>query len=89
MHPLPHEMLIFMVKMGPLGASWGPLGGPLGAPWGPLGGLLGASWGPPGGLLAYGIEFWAPPGPQEAENAKNPRFFEDFGAPESRNMNLT
>ena len=38
---LPHEMLIFMVKMGLLGASWGPLG----ASWGPLGSLLGASWG--------------------------------------------
>ena len=44
MQPLLREMLIFMMKMGPLGtllaASWGALGSLLGA----LGSSLGASW---------------------------------------------
>ena len=48
---LPHEMLIFMMKMRLIGASWEPLGGLLEATWGllgPLGGLLGALGGPLG-----------------------------------------
>ena len=59
MQHLPHEMLIFMIRLGLLEslgslleASWGLLGGVLGASWrplrgllGPLGGLLEASWG--------------------------------------------
>ena len=56
LQPLLHEMLIFIIRMGPwrpfgglLGASWGHLGaswGLLGASWGPLGAILGPSWGP-------------------------------------------
>ena len=43
MQPLPHEMLFFIVKIGPLrgvlGASWEPLWGVLEASWGLLGRL--------------------------------------------------
>jgi len=56
MQPLPHEIVIFMVKMVPLRglleASWELLWGVLGV----LGSLLGASW----GLL--GVP-WRPLGP--------------------------
>ena len=64
MQHLPHEMLIFIIRMSllePLGSllgpSWGLLGAswrPLGSLWGPLGvvlGPLGASWERLGGLL--------------------------------------
>ena len=52
--PLPEKMFIIMVKMGLLGASWGPLGSLLGAKLGPswgqvaiwrrLGAILEATW---------------------------------------------
>ena len=52
--PLPREMLLFMVKMEPLGVLLGLLGGLLGA----SGGSLGASWRLLGGLLGLPGGFW-------------------------------
>ena len=56
--PLPHELLIFMVKAGlirgRLEASWGPLG----AAWEPLGGLLESLGGSLGASWASLVGFW-------------------------------
>ena len=69
MQHLPHEKQMSIMKMGPLGSLWAPLGGALGGllgllgvSWELLGGLLGRSWslvGASGGLLGGS---WGPLG---------------------------